>query len=114
MDSSGLNPPPFDDDAVLRAHFEAAPPLADNGFSSRVVSALPAPRAWNWRAATILGIASALGLAGVYLTGGRVSDLATLADQAIGYVSSPGLLLLGGVILAAWVLSGGAEDTVID
>ena len=105
MEPTNLNSP-ADEDAVLRAIAHAgAPELADEGFSHRVLAALPAPRPnranrparWPWIA---------------YLGGGLVGAgcaLAMIANQIdlapAGRQLGNALLALGGALADPWLAS---------
>lgn len=83
MESPDLKPTP-PDDAALEAWLRAnsnLPPLPDNGFSNRVLVALPRPeparshrvgRSWLVLASVVIG--SILALAGVLSSGHAVTD----------------------------------------
>lgn len=63
MESSDLTPPLPDDERLHAVFREVAPPLPDDGFSVRVLAALPAPRSSRtpiWRTVAIL-IGAAVG-----------------------------------------------------
>jgi hypothetical protein len=115
MEPANLDPRPFPDDA-LEASLRAAdgPPLADNGFSTRVVAALPA-RAGAPRGRVLIPAAGALaGLVWVLARGASVPTLgATLQDITAGIAASDLLLpLAAGLAVIAWIYD--AEESLTE
>jgi hypothetical protein len=84
MEPAKLTPSPCPPDAVetwLRAH--AAPaPLADDGFSARVLAALPPPwTTFSWRRPLLCTAGALSGLAVAWARGGGWPDPAMIARQ---------------------------------
>ena len=80
MESSNLTPQPDADlDAILRA---AGAPLADDGFSQRVLAALPAPALPRWVTWGVPMTGALVGLSWVLGNGASVAD-GTTALQAL-------------------------------
>ena len=109
MEPTNLNPDdPFPGDRLLREVMSA--PVADEGFTERVLMALPRRRsaslplllpstlAWTLSGA---GIATALGLAG--LSDWGADALARLGDAAALAATRPWVLLALAVALASYV-----------
>lgn len=90
MEPANLNSPdPADDrlEALLRQKRSA--PLADGGFSARVVAALPPGenRRWVGVRISLLTTAALAGLAVALAQGGHWIDLTTQLEQAVAAVS---------------------------
>ena len=85
MEPANLNPPPSEDDqlaTLLRANSPAVP---DDGFSARVLTALPPPREARWTKLQIIaGAVGALaGLGFALLKGASWSDGLEVAGRGI-------------------------------
>jgi hypothetical protein len=111
MESNDLKSPAPDDaelEAWLRAS-AAPPPLPDEGFTLRVLTALPPPareqsaqRGWFCVGGALLGLAVAA--LGVLRTGGRPADLPALDDSilaALAQLSVPAFGLALGITLGS-------------
>ena len=98
MEPANLNMPSEREDEIEALLRTAQPPLADDGFSTRVLAALPttAPREsgrWWW--------ATAGGVAGAAVAITRGFSLGALRDSALDFQSS--LAALAPVVDNAWV-----------
>lgn len=111
MESDDLKFPASADDTALDTWLRAQaalPPLADQRFTQRVMSALPPPRHRPMRA-VLCGAGFTLGavvaLAGVLEASGGHADLVTIDSTLVHAVDA--LLAPGGIALGALVLSLG-------
>jgi len=111
MEPNDLNPPP-PNDAQLEAWLQASstlPPLPDEGFTRRVVMALPLParaqsaqRRWFCVGGALLGLVVAA--LGVLPSGSRPAELPALDDSilaALAQLSVPALGLALGITLGS-------------
>ncbi len=112
MESPDLKTP---DDEKLLALLRAADsaPLPDDGFTARVLQALPPPRVRPWwlpgRDALIVG---AVVLVGVWLIpSGTGGALTSLRDLANALHENSAALVVAALTLAAWLLTDQDEES---
>jgi hypothetical protein len=112
MESSNLTPQPDANlDAILRA---AGAPLADDGFSQRVLAALPAPALPRWITWGVPMTGALIGLGWVLNHGASVADGTKALQTLTAAATAPGILIPGAVILAAVVWLSNADDAIPD
>ncbi len=116
MEPKDLDPnssPDGDFDTHLRA-LAGGPALADNGFSARVLAALPPPQeraAWPW---VITGAAIMVGLTLALAGGALVTNLGAALAEFAGAASSPEFVVPLAIVLAVLALAYAAEESVVD
>ena len=114
MEPANLTPTPDEDEALAALLRSSAPALPDDGFSPRVLTALPLPRTvrWAWPQITATALGAAAGLGFAYFKGASLSDsvsvVGTESGAFLAKLNAPGfafaLALTGVSLLIPYVL----------
>jgi hypothetical protein len=103
MESTDLNSPTSDDERLQAMLRESSPPLADDGFSTRVIAALPPEKQTFvlYARLAVCALGASIGLVFTWKRGVSTESLILAANQILESVAQTGMGLGDSRIVAA-------------